>query len=553
MSEPLPPKEGEPRPQKEESQNDTLEATESKSQHITGLKLGLVVASVTFVAFLMLLDMSIIVTAIPHITSEFHSLNDVGWYGSAYLLANCALQPLAGKLYTLLGLKYTFFAFLCIFELGSVLCGAARSSTMLIVGRAVAGMGGSGLVNGALTILSTAAPKHKQPVLIGVMMGLSQIAIVCGPLLGGAFTQHATWRWCFYINLPIGAVAAFLLLVITIPDRISSTDSELSTDKPMANIKSTLRKLDLVGFVVFAAFATMISLALEWGGSTYTWRSSVIIGLFCGGGFALIAFVLWERHVGDAVAMIPGSVAGKRQVWCSCLFMGFFSGSLLVFSYYLPIYFQAVKDVSPTLSGVYMLPGILGQVIMAMVSGFAIGKTGYYLPWALGSAVLVAIGAGLVSTFQPHTSTVKWVMYQFIAGFGRGCGMQTPIIAIQSTLSPEQGALGISLAVFGQTFGGSLFLDFANLVFGSGLRTGLSKYAPTVDTQAVTAAGATGFRDVVSKNNLPGVVKAYSLAVDHTFYLAVGATACTFVFAFGMGWRKIATKNDTRAVPETDA
>ncbi|CAI7597832.1 unnamed protein product [Penicillium discolor] len=526
MSEPLPPKEGEPRPHKEESQNDTLEATKSKSQHITGLKLGLVVASVTFVAFLMLLDMSIIVTAIPHITSEFHSLNDVGWYGSAYLLANCALQPLAGKLYTHLGLKYTFFAFLCIFELGSVLCGAARSSTMLIVGRAVAGMGGSGLVNGALTILSTAAPKHKQPVLIGVMMGLSQIAIVCGPLLGGAFTQHATWRWCFYINLPIGAVAAFLLLVITIPDRISFMDSELSTDKSMANIKSTLRKLDLVGFVVFAAFATMISLALEWGGSTHNWRSSVIIGLFCGGGFALIAFVLWERHVGDAVAMIPGSVAGKRQ---------------------------AVKDVSPTLSGVYMLPGILGQVIMAMVSGFAIGKTGYYLPWALGSAVLVAIGAGLVSTFQPHTSTVKWVMYQFIAGFGRGCGMQTPIIAIQSTLSPEQGALGISLVVFGQTFGGSLFLDFANLVFGSGLRTGLSKYAPTVDTQAVTAAGATGFRDVVSKNNLPGVVKAYSLAVDHTFYLAVGATVCTFVFAFGMGWRKIATKNDTRAMPETDA
>ncbi|KOS46690.1 hypothetical protein ACN38_g2363 [Penicillium nordicum] len=297
----------------------------------------------------------------------------------------------------------------------------------------------------------------------------------------------------------------------------------------------------------------MISLALEWGGSTYNWRSSVIIGLFCGGGFALIAFVIWERHVGDAVAMIPGSVAGKRQVWCSCLFMGFFSGSLLVFSYYLPIYFQAVKDVSPTLSGVYMLPGILGQVVMAMVSGFVIGETGYYLPWALGSAILVAIGAGLVSTFQPHTSTVKWVMYQFIAGFGRGCGMQTPIIAIQNTLSPEQVALGISLAIFGQTFGGSLFLNFANLVFGSGLSTGLSECAPAVDRQAVTAAGATAFRDVVSKKNLQGVLSAYSLAVDHTFYLAVGASVSTFVFAFGMGWRKIKTKDDTEAMSKSGA
>ncbi|CAI7608057.1 unnamed protein product [Penicillium glandicola] len=424
---------------------------------------------------------------------------------------------------------------------------------MLILGRSVAGMGASGLINGSLTILSAAAPRHQQPVLIGAMMGISQIAIVCGPLLGGAFTQHATWRWCFYINLPIGAVAAFILLIIPIPNRIPSVDGELPSDQSVTNAKSILRKLDLVGFAVFAAFAVMISLALELGGSTYNWRSSVIIGLFCGGGLSLIVFVIWERHIGDAIAMIPGSVAGKRQVWCSCLFMGFFSASLLIFSYYLPLYFQAVKGVSPTLSGVYMLSGIIAQVVMGMVSGFAIGKTGYYLPWALASGILVAVGAGLVSTFQPHTSTVKWVMYQFIAGFGRGCGMQTPIIAIQNTLSPQQGTLGISLAVFGQTFGGSLFLTFANLVFESGLRTGLGEYAPAVETQAVVVAGATGFRDVVSKKDLPGVVSAYSLAIDHVFYLAVGTSVAMFLFAFGMGWRKIKTKLDTEAVSEAGA
>lgn len=175
----------------------------------------------------------------------------------------------------------------------------------------------------------------------------------------------------FYINLPIGVVAAILLLVVNIPDRIPSAAGQAPSIRPRSNAKTILRNLDLIGFVIFAAFALMISLALEWGGSTYSWRNSVIIGVFCGGGFALIAFGVWEHHVGDAIAMIPGSVAGKRNVWCSCLFLGFFSGSLLIFSYYLPIYFQAVKDVSPTLSGVYMLPGIVAQVLMAMVSGVA--------------------------------------------------------------------------------------------------------------------------------------------------------------------------------------
>nr|AAD34558.1 unknown [Aspergillus terreus] len=510
--------------------------------HVTGLRLGLVVVSVTLVAFLMLLDMSIIVTAIPHITAQFHSLGDVGWYGSAYLLSSCALQPLAGKLYTLLTLKYTFLAFLGLFEIGSVLCGTARSSTMLIVGRAVAGMGGSGLTNGAITILSAAAPKQQQPLLIGIMMGLSQIAIVCGPLLGGAFTQHASWRWCFYINLPIGAFATFLLLVIQIPNRLPSTSDSTTdgTNPKRRGARDVLTQLDFLGFVLFAGFAIMISLALEWGGSDYAWNSSVIIGLFCAAGVSLVLFGCWERHVGGAVAMIPISVASRRQVWCSCFFLGFFSGALLIFSYYLPIYFQAVKNVSPTMSGVYMLPGIGGQIVMAIVTGAIIGKTGYYVPWALASGILVSISAGLVSTFQPETSIAAWVMYQFLGGVGRGCGMQTPVVAIQNALPPQTSPIGISLAMFGQTFGGSLFLTLTELVFSNGLDSGLRQYAPTLNAQEVTAAGATGFRQVVPAPLISRVLLAYSKGVDHAFYVAVGASGATFIFAWGMGrlaWR----------------
>lgn len=173
------------------------------------------------------------------------------------------------------------------------------------------------------------------------------------------------------MNLPIGAVTAFIIIIIHIPNLNSSLTDRAFVEKPMGKIWGFLRKLDLVGFMIFAGFAVMISLALEWGGSTYAWRSSNIIGLFCGAGVALIVFVLWERSVSDAIAMIPGSIASTRKVWCSCFFMGFFSGSLLIFSYYLPIYFQAVKNASPTMSGVYMLPGIIAQVLTAIISGVA--------------------------------------------------------------------------------------------------------------------------------------------------------------------------------------
>jgi len=175
----------------------------------------------------------------------------------------------------------------------------------------------------------------------------------------------------FYINLPVGAVASILLLAIHIPDRPDTKDTSSG---------SVLTKLDLRGFALFASFAVMTSLALEWGGLDYAWDSAVVIGLFCGGGVALLVFAAWEYRIGDR-AMIPYSVASKREVWSSCVFMAFFGGAMLTFSYYLPIYFQAVKGVGPLLSGVYMLSGILPQMLMAVVSG-ALGK---YLPTMLPS------------------------------------------------------------------------------------------------------------------------------------------------------------------------
>jgi MFS family permease len=261
----------------------------------------------------------------------------------------------------------TFLFFLGTFELGSVLCGAATSSIMLILGRTVAGMGASGLLNGALTIVSAVVPMHKRPAMTGVIMGCGQMGLVVGPLVGGAFTQYVSWRWCFYINLPIGGLATIFLLLIHIPDRV-----DRSANRPP--LRQILGQLDFFGFVLFAPFAVMLLLALQWGGIKYAWNSASVIGLFCGSAGMLLVFGAWEYRVGEG-AMIPFYMVRQRIIWSSCLVMGCFFGSLLSLTYYLPIYFQAVKGTTPGLSGVYILPSILSMSIMAVTSGI-LGKKG---------------------------------------------------------------------------------------------------------------------------------------------------------------------------------
>ncbi|KAJ5157256.1 major facilitator superfamily domain-containing protein [Penicillium canariense] len=503
-------------------------------EYITGFKLVMVLVGVTSVMFLVLLDTSIIVTAIPVITTQFHSLEDLGWYGSSYQIASACLQPLAGTVYTNFRTKWTFLSFFFVFELGSLFCGLATSSKMLIVARAVAGLGSAGLMNGGLTIVSSSVPFHKSPPLIGMMMGFCQLGVVLGPLLGGAFTEYTTWRWCFYINLPIGALVAFLLAFTDIPEQAAKPPIKAAFD-------TITRKLDLIGFALLAPAAIQLLLALEYGQNEYPWNSATVIGLFCGAGATFILFLFWENYQGEK-AMIPLSMVAKRNVWSSCLVILSISAIALISSYYLPLYFQAIKNDSPMMSGVYLLPSILSQVAMAVISGALIGKMGYYLPWAVACGVLSSIGNGLLSTLAQNTSTGKWVGYQIIAGAGRGAGFQTPLIAVQNTLPPSQISVGMSILMFAQTLSGAIFLTFADVIFSTGLKSTIPKDAPNVNPQVVIAAGATGIRDVVSNQDLPGVLKAYAKSVDHGFYMSAALGVCCLIFAFGMGWEDVRKK-----------
>ncbi|KAI1406173.1 MFS general substrate transporter [Hypoxylon fuscum] len=492
----------------------------SEPEYITGVKLVLVVAGVALGCFLMLVDTMVISTAIPRITDEFHSLADVGWYASAYQFGIAAPQPL-----------WTFLFFFGIFELGSVLCGAAVSSAMLIIGRTVAGLGAAGIINGAITIVSSCAPLEKRP---GMTMGLQQLGLVIGPLIGGAFTTYSTWRWSFYINLPIGAIAVFLVLVVRIPEQT-----------PKGSLLSVLPQLhhhlDLVGFALFAPAVIQLLLALQYGGNKFAWDSSQVIGLFCGAGATCFVWLLWNYHKGDT-ALLPAAMIRRRTVWSAAMFNAFQMVGIYGLFYYLPIYFQTIYNTSAILSGVYIIPMILPQLLTAGLTGGILQKTGYVIPIAIFSLVLSSIGTGLISTLQAESSVRRWVGFQILAGVGSGAGLQLGIISIQGVTTGEELSSAMAFMVFTQSLFPAIVLSLCNLVLVSSLKTQLSSHAPNADAVAVIKAGATSLRNVVEAVDIDGVITAYANSVDQVFYLVVAMVTISGLFIWGIGWQDIRKK-----------
>ncbi|KAK4172408.1 major facilitator superfamily domain-containing protein [Triangularia setosa] len=509
-------------------------------QYVTGFKLGIIVASVALGCFLMLVDTMVISTAIPQITDEFLSLTDVGWYASAYQFGISAPQPLIGKIYTYFRTKWTFLVCFGVFELGSVLCGAANSSSMLIIGRAVAGLGAAGIINGAITIVSSCAPLEKRPSLFGLTMGFQQLGLVVGPLIGGAFTSYSTWRWSFYINLPIGVLVVLGIVILPIPEQT-----------PKSKARSVLPKLphylDLVGFGLFAPAVIMLLLALQYGGVRFAWDSSQVIGLFVGAAATAAVWFIWNYRKGDA-ALLPPAMIRRRIVWAAATFNAFQMAAIYGALYYLPIYFQAIKNTSAILSGVYIMPTFLPQLLMAGLSGGILQKMGYVIPLGIFATILLSIGSGLLSTLQPDSSVGKWVGYQIMTGIGSGAGLQLAILAIQGVTTGEELSSGMAFMVFTQSLAPAVILTLCNVILVESLKIQIPEQAPGVDPDAIIRAGATGFRGVVASEDLPGVFVAYANSLDRVFYLVAGCAAVSFIFLWGMGWQDLRKKNEG-AVP----
>ncbi|GBF61767.1 efflux pump [Trichophyton mentagrophytes] len=501
--------------------------------HVTGLKLAVIVTGLCLSVLLVALDNTIIATAIPKITDQFHALEDIGWYGSSYLLTICAFQLIFGKIYTFFPVKWVFLIAITIFEIGSAICGAAPNSTALIIGRAVAGIGSAGIFSGALIIIAYSIPLEKRPAYTGAIGGMYGIASVAGPLMGGAFTDHISWRWCFYINLPIGAVTILSILVF-----LKHPKQKLDNNQSW---KARLMKLDPIGTAFFMPSIICLLLALQWGGTKYPWNNGRIIALFVVFALLISGFIYFQIRGGDS-ATVPPRILKKRSIASGAFFLFTIGSAFFIMVYYLPIWFQAIKGASATSSGIMNIPMVLSLVILSIASGITVTAIGYYAPLYYVSTVLTAIGAGLLTTFTTETSKGKWIGYQIIFGAGVGTGLQLSIIAAQAVLPLEDVAVGTVIMMFCQTLGGALFVSVGQNVFTNLLVKGVVNAAPGLDPQLVLRVGATQLKSMIPPQFLDGVQVAYNDALTKTWYVATALAALSVIGSVGMEWKSVKGK-----------
>ncbi|KHN96025.1 Major facilitator superfamily domain, general substrate transporter [Metarhizium album ARSEF 1941] len=512
---------------------DAASIREDGMEYATGMKLVLIITALCFGVFLMALDNSIIATAIPRITDEFHSLSDVGWYGSGYMLTGSSFQLLFGKFYTFWSVKWVFLSTIGVFELGSLVCGVAPNSMTLIIGRAVAGMGSAGIFAGALTILAYSVPLGKRPVysaIIGSMWGISSVA---GPLLGGVFTDKLSWRWCFYINLPIGLVTV-VVITIFFPDP--------KRKKLPTTWKQRIWQMDPIGTAAFLPAVVCLLLALHWGGSQYSWDNPRITSLLMLAAVLILVFLYVQWRMQDN-ATVPPRIMKKQTVWASSLFEFFIGACFLLATYFLPIWFQAVKGATPVKSGIMNIPMLLTVVISSVASGAVVSSWGYYTPFIIGGAVVMPIGYGLMSTLAADSPAGAWIGYQVIAGVGVGIGMQQPLIAVQVVLDMVDVPTGTSIIIFMQSLGGALFVSAGQTVFTNRLEYFVREFAPKADPKAVLAAGATGIRGVFADDVLSGIVTAFNSALANCFWVSAATAATAIVGAVFVEWKSVKGKN----------
>ncbi|KAI6781011.1 uncharacterized protein J7T54_003153 [Emericellopsis cladophorae] len=512
------------------------EAEEAATVYPSGLKLALIIVSLCMCVFLVALDQTIIAPALGAITAEYKSVKDIGWYGSAYLLTTTALQPMYGGLYKRFNVKLVYLGAVFIFEVGSLVCGVAPTSTAFIVGRAVAGIGSAGLFSGSIVILSLSMPLAKRPLAFGLIGGMWGIASVAGPLLGGAFTEHATWRWCFYVNLPIGFLA---MLIVFFALQANRNTTSAANQKPIVR---RILELDLPGTAIFIPAIVCLLLALQWGGAEYAWNSATTIGLFCGFGAMIAIFIgiqLWQGDRGT----LPPRLFANRDVLCAMLYAMFFGAGFFPLIYYLSLYFQAIKGVSAVQAGIKILPLLLSTVLMSIMSGVVITVTGFYNIVIIPCMALFTVGAGMITTWDINTPLREWFGYQVIAGLGIGAGFQVGVLVVQTVLPQEWVPVGTACVQFFQALGGAVFIAVAQTLFQNGLIDKINADDIDLDPRIFINSGASEIESVLERmgrvDALDTVLEAYMSGLRNTFYSSVACAGMAFLFVLGLRWKSV--------------
>ncbi|MCW8219943.1 MULTISPECIES: MDR family MFS transporter [Streptomyces] len=483
-------------------------STRSVLVAIGALLLGMLLAA---------LDQTIVSTALPTIVSDLGGLDHLSWVVTAYLLAATAATPLWGKLGDQYGRKKLFQTAIVIFLVGSALCGLAQSMPQLIGFRALQGLGGGGLMVLSMAIVGdivTPRERGKYQGLFGAVFGVTS---VLGPLLGGFFTQHLSWRWVFYINLPIGVVALLVIAaVLHIP------------------VRRTKHTIDYLGTFLIAAVATALVLVASLGGSTWAWGSFPIIALAVLAVVLLVAFVATERRAVEPV--LPLKLFRIRTFTLVAVISFVIGFAMFGAMTYLPTFLQVVHGITPTLSGVHMLPMVFGLLITSTGSGQIVSRTGHWKVFPVTGTALTAVGLLLLSQLSRSSSTWTMSLYFFVFGAGLGLVMQVLVLAVQNAVGYEDLGVATSGATFfrsiGASFGVAVFgTIFTNRLTGK-LQAALSGRSLPPGTDAGSLAADPRALGRLPADLRPAVLDAYSNSITDVFLYAVPVVLVAFAFAW---------------------
>ncbi|MFI6929413.1 DHA2 family efflux MFS transporter permease subunit [Streptomyces sp. NPDC050287] len=463
------------------------------------------------------LDQTIVSTALPTIVSELGGLDHLSWVVTAYLLASTAATPLWGKLGDQYGRKRLFQIAIVIFLVGSALCGAAQNMPQLIGFRALQGAGGGGLMVLSMAIVGDLVPPRERGRYQGLFGGVFGATSVLGPLLGGLFTEHLSWRWVFYVNLPIGVVAlAVIAVVLRIPR------------------KSTRHVIDYLGTFLIASVATCLVLVASLGGTTWGWGSPQTVGLAVLGVVLAVAFVAVERRAAEPV--LPLRLFRIRTFTLSAVIsfvVGFAMFGALTF---LPTFLQVVHGISPTLSGVHMLPMVSGLLLASTVSGQIVSRTGRWKVFPVAGTGVTTFGLLLLHQLDEHSSTLEMSCFFFVFGLGLGLVMQVLVLIVQNAVSYEDLGVATSGATFFRSIGASFGVAIFGTVFANRLGDQLTDAFSGIRLPPGVSVGALE-ADPRGIGALPAALRppalhAYATSITDVFLYAAPVALLGFVLAW---------------------
>jgi MFS family permease len=442
------------------------------------------------------------------------------------------VQPILGRAFTVVNTKWTYVASFAIFEVGSLVCALAPNSNGLIIGRAISGAGAGGVLSGSYVITAQTVPMRVRPAYTAAVAMMFSLGAIVAPLIGGALTQHVSWRWCFYINLPIGCPVLVGIAVFFRPPNMATSSGK------RLDIQQKIRVLDIPGAVVLLGASTMLLMALQYAANGQKWSSSLVAGLLSGAAVATVVLSLWLWTQGNS-ALIPPRILTQRTVLASTLANICMYAALVAYIYMLVIYFQAIKGRSIVSSAVDLLPLIVCSSVFSIISGVLVTRTLYFTPPAIIGTGLTFVGSGLLTTLHPGTSISGLAGYQVLVGIGLGLALQTGFFGAQAVLPTKDTPIGTSLMTFAQSLGGALGISIGNTVLLRCLRSHAAELrAVGVDIDVVIRAGATGFRSFVTGEVLVVLLEAYNHALNRVLVMTCALSGVAWFATCFMEFRK---------------